>query len=269
MDGTTLRVTGVRALSEPFVRIEAEVTSGALDLPGTPDEAIVLHFPLPDGTRDEMGRWYTVRRISPDGRSIVFDVVAHAGGVGAEWARRARVGDEVGVSRSACWFKRPEGVAWQILVGDAAGVPAIARIVDESPAELRTDVAVEVHAGDGPPPLPDAAHVRTVVADEGTSRLEEIVRGLEIPDGPGYLFVVGEAAATRAARRYLRHELGMDTKHYRVVGYWNLDAEKLRARYEANQDRFATAWAAAEAAGGDDEEVQDRYETTLAEAGLL
>jgi NADPH-dependent ferric siderophore reductase len=268
-DGTTLRVTGVQALAEPFVRIEAEVVHGALDLPGTPDEAIVLHVPQPDGTRDENGRWYTVRRISPDGRAVVVDVVAHAGGVGAEWARRAAVGDELGVSRSACWFKRPEGVDWQILVGDAAGVPAIARIVDESPPELRTDVVVEVHAGDGPPPLPDGAHVRTVVADEGTSRLEEIVRGLEIPDGPGYLFVVGEAAATRAARRYLRHELGMDTKHYRVVGYWNLDAEKLRAKYAANQDRFATAWAAAEAAGGDDEEVQDRYETTLAEAGLL
>jgi hypothetical protein len=111
--------------------------------------------------------------------------------------------------------------------------------------------------------------VRTVVSDEGASRLEEIVRGLELPDGPGYLFVVGEAAATRAVRKHLRHERRMSTARYTVVGYWNLDAETLRARYAANQERFAAAWADAEAAGGDDEEVQDRYERTLTEAGLL
>lgn len=268
-DGTTLRVTGVRALAEPFVRVEADVVRGALDLPGAPDEAVVLHFPLPDGTRDGTGRWYTIRRVAPDGRAITFDVVAHAGGVGAEWARRAAVGDELGVSRSARWFRRPDGCAWQVLVGDAAGVPAIARVVEESPPDLPTEVVVEVHDGDGAPPLPDGTRVRTVVGDEGASRLEEIVRGLALPDGPGYLFVVGEAAATRGVRRYLRHELGLSAKRYKAVGYWNLDAEKLRARYEANQDRFAAAWADAEAAGGDDEEVQDRYERALTDAGLL
>lgn len=268
-DGTTLRVTGVRALAEPFVRIEAEVASGALDLPGAPDEAVVLHLPLPGGGRDETGRWYTIRQISPDARDVVFDVVAHAGGVGAGWARRAAVGDELGVSRSACWFRRPDGVAWQVLVGDAAGVPAIARVVEESTPGLRTEVVVEMHAGDGPPPLPDEAYVRTVPGDEGTSRLEETVRGLELPDGPGYLFVVGEAAATRGVRRYLRHERGMSPEHYKVVGYWNLDAERLRARYEADQERFVAAWADAEAAGGDEEEIQDRYERSLTEAGLL
>lgn len=268
-DGTTLRVTGVRALADPFVRVDAEVASGALDLPGAPDEAVVLHFPLPGGGRDETGRWYTIRRISPDARAVTFDVVAHPGGIGAEWARRAAVGDELVVSRSACWFRRPEGVAWQVLVGDATGVPAIARVVEESPPDLRTDVVVELHERDGRPPLPDGAGVRTVVADEGASRLEEIVRGLELPDGPGYLFVVGEAAATRAVRKHLRHERRMGTRNYTVVGYWNPDAERLRARYAANQERFAAAWADAEAAGGDDEDVRDRYERTLTEAGLL
>ncbi|MDQ4118649.1 MAG: siderophore-interacting protein, partial [Actinomycetota bacterium] len=221
-DGTTLRVTGVRALADPFVRIEAEVTSGALDLPGAPDEAIVLHVPLPGGGRDETGRWYTIRRISPDGRAVTFDVVAHAGGVGAEWARRAAVGDELGVSRTASWFRRPPGAAWQILVGDAAGVPALARVVEQSPPELRTEVVVELHEQDGPPPLPEGTSVRTVLAPERTSRLEEIVRGLQVPDGPGYLFVVGEAAATRAVRKHVRHERGMSAGHYKVVGYWNL-----------------------------------------------
>ena len=268
-DGTTLRVTAVRALAAPFVRVEADVVRGALDLPGAPDEAIVLHVPLPDGTRDGTGRWYTIRRVSPDGRTVVFDVVAHEGGVGAGWARRAAVGDELGVSRSACWFRRPEEAAWQVLVGDAAGVPAIARVVEDSPPDLPTEVVVEVHPGDGEPPLPEGTRVRTVACGAGTSRIEEIVRGLELPDGPGYLFVVGEAGATRAVRRHLRHELALSPRHYKVVGYWDLDAERRRARYAANQDRFAAAWADAEAAGGDDEEIKDRYERTLVEAGLL
>ena len=268
-DGATLRVTGVRALPDPFVRVEAEVVRGALDLRGTPDEAVVLHVPLPGGGRDETGRWYTIRRISPDGRAVTFDVVTHAGGVGAGWARRGAVGDELVASRSARWFRRPDRAAWQVLVGDAAGIPAIARVVEESPRDLRTDVVVEVHEQDGPAPLPAGTHARTVVADVGSSRPEEIVSGLHLPDGPGYLFVVGEAAATRRVRKHLRHERGMSTEQYTVVGYWSLDAERQRARYRANQDRFTAAWADAEAAGGDDEDVLDRYERTLTEAGLL
>lgn len=267
---TTLRVTGVRALAEPFVRIEADVDGEGPDLPGVPDEACVLHVPLPDGSVDEFGRWYTIRRVSPDGRSVTVDVVAHAGGIGAEWARRARVGDEVGVSRVNDWYRLPDGATWQVLVGDAAAVPAIARIVEETPPGVRTDVVVEMPEGSGPPPLPDEAGARVVETPHGASRLEELVREIDRPDGPGLVYVAGEAAATRAARKVLRHELGLTPDSYKVVGYWRRDAERMRASYLAVPEKFAEAWARAEETGGGDEErVEDEYERRLSESGLI
>lgn len=268
---TTLRVTGVRALADPFVRIEASADAGAGPvLPGAPDEACVLHVPLQDGSVDEEGRWYTIRRVSPDGLRVTVDIVAHAGGVGAGWARRARVGDEIGLSRVASWYRLPAGARWQVLVGDAAVVPAIARIVEESPPDLRTEVVLELPEGSGPPPLPDGTTARVVAGGDDGTGLEQIARGLELPDGPGLVFVAGEAAATRAARRHLRHERGLAAKDYKVVGYWRRDADHVRARYRERPEAYAEAWARAEAAGGGDEErVLDVYERALGDAGLL
>ncbi len=118
--------------------------------------------------------------------------------------------------------------------------------------------------------MPDGATVRVVATDPGASRLEEILRGIELPDGPGLVYVGGEAAATRAARKHLRHERGLGPADYKVVGYWRRNADHVRARYQEAPEAFAEAWARAEAAGGGDEErVLDHYEHALAEAGLI
>ena len=264
-----VRVTDVRRLSETFVR--AEVEGGALaelGLTGAPDEACVFHFPLPDGGRDDHGRWYTLREVDPSGERALIDVVCHPGGVGASWARRARVGDELGVSRSHFWFKRPADARWQILVGDAAALPALARIVAESPPGLATRVVLEVD--EVPADFPGGARVHREPVSETGSRLAEIVAGLELPEGPGYVYVGGEAAATRAARKHLRHERGLPASAYGVLGYWRRDADTFRRTWEANQDRFARAWAEAEVAGGGDDERQlDLYEASLSRDGLL
>ncbi|WP_165438226.1 siderophore-interacting protein [Pseudonocardia sediminis] len=276
-DRSTVRVVEVHRLSDAFVRAELEGAALAgLGLPGVPDEACVFHFPLPGGGVDDHGRWYTLRRVAPDARRATIDVLCHEGGVGAGWARRAAVGDELGVSRANSWFRRPADARWQILVGDAAVLPAIARIVEETPDGLATEVVAELTEGSAQaqaaeiPALPPGARVRRVLAAPGTSALDEIVRGLELPDGPGYVYVCGEAAATRAARKVLRHERGLRSVDYGVLGYWRRDAERFRERYAAAPDRFAHAWAEAEAAGGGDEErVLDLYESTLSQAGLI
>ncbi|MBW0105837.1 siderophore-interacting protein [Pseudonocardia sp. KRD291] len=272
-----VRVVEVNRISDAFLRAELEGSALAgLELPGVPDEACVFYFPLPEGGHDHLGRWYTLRRVTPDATRATIDVLCHDGGVGAGWARRAAVGDELGISRVNSWFRRPADARWQVLIGDAAVLPAIARIVEESPDGLATEVVAELTEGSEQaqgaeiPPMPSGARVRRVSAAPGTSALDEIVRGLELPDGPGYVYVCGEAAATRAARKVLRHERGLRPVDYGVLGYWRRDAERFRKRYEAAPDRFAQAWAEAEAGGGGDEErVLDLYESKLSEAGLI
>lgn len=267
MTSHEVEVVGIRRLSPNLIRVEVQGTAPAPL--GVPDEACVLHVPLAEGGRDEGGRWYTVRAV--DGDRMTFDIVTHDGGVGASWARRGEVGDRIGISRRDSWFKRPAGAQWQLLLGDIAGLPAIGRIAAEAPAGIRTMALIEVPDAADEQPIAGAATTTWVHNPglAGGSRLEELARGVELPEGPGYLYVAGEAAATRGVRKYLRHELGMAAGTYGVIGYWRVDAERWLQRYAASVAVYEKAWERAEATAGDEEEAIDIYEAELDQAGLL
>jgi NADPH-dependent ferric siderophore reductase len=237
---------------------------------GVPDEACLLHLPLADGAIDEHGRWYTIRAFDPETRRLTVDMVSHEGGVGASWARRAEAGDTVRLSVRNSWFRRRADATWQVLLGDVAALPAIARIAETAPLGMRTVAAIEIPDPADEILLPNAmttwVHNNDLAAG---SLLEEMARRIGLPDGAGYVYVAGEAAATRAVRKYLRHELRLPTGSYGVIGYWRRDAERWMKRYEEAVPEFERIWQQAEAAGVDEEEVLDIYEAKLAEAGLL
>lgn len=272
-----LVVAAVEPASPSLVRVELGGADLAHFTPlGASDEAAVLHVPLESGEQDPRGRWYTIRgmRDGPGGatagRRLVVEMVTHDGGIGAAWARRARPGDRVAVSTRSSWFRRPVDATWQVLLGDVAALPAFARIVAESPAGVRTIAIVEVpHRGDARE-LPGAevtwVHRPELAAGSG---IAELAHRLDLPSGTGYLYVAGEAAATREVRKRLRHELRMTPSQYGVIGYWRRDAERWIRRYEESAATYEQIWRDAETAGRDDEEVRDIYEARLAEAGLL
>jgi NADPH-dependent ferric siderophore reductase len=240
---------------------------------GVPDEGCVFNFPEP-GTGGEpvagVGRWYTVRRYDAAAREMDVEIVLHAGGVGGEWAAAARVGDRLRITHHNSWFRRPDDAAWQLLVGDVTALPAIARICGESGHRVPTTAVVEI---------PDPADrrdlgVETRWIDNPTlagagSVLHEVVTGLSLPAGPGYVYVAGEVAATRAVRKHLRHERGMPATGYGVIGYWRVDADAWRRRQADSGVDTAELYAEAQRLGSDDEEIRDLFEERLARVGLL
>jgi NADPH-dependent ferric siderophore reductase len=263
-----LDVVAARRLSPSLVRVDLR---GAVPSAGVPDEACVLQFPDPESNEpvEGSGRWYTIRRIDEVGLTV--DIVVHPGGTGGEWAAVAKAGDRLRRTHGNSWFKRPDGVEWQVLAGDVTALPAIGRIVDESAAispAIRTIVHVEV---------PDPADAQELPGAEVTwhhtpdlahgSRLGEIVEGLTLPEGTGYVYVAGEASATRAARTHLR-SLGLPRGGFGVVGYWRAEIEKWNARLEESGLDTAALYQRALAEGKDDEEIRAIYEKGLADAGL-
>jgi NADPH-dependent ferric siderophore reductase len=270
----TVEVQEAQRLSPSIVRVRlgGPGLAGFTSL-GAPDEGCVFHFPAgADGEPDpEVGRWYTVRRIDAHARTLIVDLVVHEGGAGGEWAAVARVGDRLRITHQNSWYRRPDAARWQLLVGDVTALPAIGRIVEESAATLPTTVVVEVpDAGDEQ--VLDGAEVTWVHRPElatAGSGMAALVRSVELPDGPGYVYVAGEAAATRAVRRYLRHELGVPAGSYRAVGYWRRDGERWSRRYADSGVDTAALYEAAQAAGADEEEALDIYERKLADVGLL
>ena len=120
---------------------------------------------------------------------------------------------------------------------------------------------------------------RAIVGDElawvaggngkAPSRLEEIVRHATFPDGPGYVWVAGEARPTRAVRRYLRHVLGWPSDAYKVVGYWTENSEQWMQRYgEWPADLRTHLQEMWSDKTRDVEDVTDEYEQTLETYGL-
>src|SRR5690625_5545295 len=100
----------------------------------------------------------------------------------------------------------------------------MSRILDAIGPDARATVLVEVtDAEDEGYPLPGNHDVRWLHrgAQPATrSLLEEAVRGLTLPDGPGLLWFSGEADSLRPVRRYLRRELQLDPSWVAVDGYW-------------------------------------------------
>lgn len=247
---------------------------------GVPDEALLLVVPDPktgevdlpgehNGNNYERARWYTVRRFDADARELTIDVVGHDVGVATRWARRALPGDPVGLSSVRNWYARPDDAQWQLLVGDITAIPAIGRMLDEQAESVETVVRIEIADPRDRIELPEREGVRVEwVHNTGESRLDELVRTAETPDGPGYTFVAGEAAATRAVRRHLRHELGRPAARYSVIGYWTARSEAWNRRLEESGIDLAAIYEAGAAAGKDDEELADEVDRQLVAAGL-
>jgi NADPH-dependent ferric siderophore reductase len=131
-------------------------------------------------------RTYTVRAFDPGATDVTIDFVLHQHGAATTWSRSAKPGNVVGLNTPTGMYDAPAILRWQILVADRAGLPALARILDETPPTVRTRVVVEV---------PDAAHqlplshhhadITWVHGGHGhrPSRIEEIVRSMPGPRG--------------------------------------------------------------------------------------
>ncbi len=197
-------------LGEHLVRLVLEVPEG-FGSTGVPDEWVALTVPGQFQTR-----YYTVRSLVE--RLLTLDVVVHDHGLVTEWAQTDCVGDVVRLSAPKGSFVLAADAGWVVLAGDLTGLPAMARI-----AESLGPVPVQIHAEVPDGPMPDyvAAPVTWHDAAPGTSELAATVRAIRWPEGPGYFWMAGESAQMREIRRHARHDLGWDTRHYDVMGYWS------------------------------------------------
>jgi NADPH-dependent ferric siderophore reductase len=175
-----LEAVQVERLSPSFVRVEfaspalAEfgvdgplydqriklIFPGAQGLPsfaGSSEEesAMAAWFERPEEERGYM-RTYSVRDVLGEGADtrLVVDFVIHApgepSGPGGDWGAHAKVGDRVvamaprkGEVFGGIEFD-PAGARQLLLVGDETALPAIARILEDLPADARGAVFVEV-----------------------------------------------------------------------------------------------------------------------------
>ncbi|MBD8506511.1 siderophore-interacting protein [Hoyosella sp. G463] len=258
---------------------------------GKPDERLGVYFPNP-GTREPQrptvtdgawefadpddipeGRSYTVRRARPDRGEIDIDFVVHEGGVASAWATRARPGDLVGLSDADGWFAPLPGTSRYLLVADATGLPAAARIIEEAPPGTRVDVIFEVPVSEDEQYLaiPHSSSATWLVGSglgHAPSRLADAVRELgPLPDDT-HVWVAAEASTTRAIRKHLRRDRGLPNARMTVIGYWRQDKEDFQRRYEARQDDLLRAYSTLVESGVQGQDLIEAWDTELERAGF-
>lgn len=236
-------VRAKETLSAHLLRLELE-TDGGLVSTGIPDEWLALTVPGQFQTR-----YYTVRAL--EGDRLVLDVVVHDEGLVTGWAQTDCVGDEVGLGAPKGSYDPPEDAAWVVLAGDLTALPAMARIA----ATERRPLLVHAESPDGPVPgyLPEGT--TWYAAEAGASSLADVVAGLAWPEGQGYFWMAGESAQMREIRRHCRRDLGWDTRHHEVMGYWSTSRGRQSRRVDPGP-----IYARGRAAGLSDTEIWAEYD---------
>lgn len=254
---------------------------------GVGDEYLRVVFPIPCETEPmlpvvvnnvldfstvnlDLLRTYTVRVHDPAAGEVTIDFVVHEGGVASTWARSAEPGDVVGLTSPTAMYDPPAGLAWQVLVADCAGLPALARILEQAPPRVKTWAVVEVPDNEHRLELTGHAEVTWVSGGNGhsPSLLEDIVRSLPRPGPEGYVWVAGESKALRGVRKYLRRELGLPRSAYKSVGYWIENADVWHARYDELSDQVKQSLEALWQSDRPEEEIEAVYDEQLTALGL-
>ncbi|ORI14856.1 NADPH-dependent ferric siderophore reductase [Rhodococcus erythropolis] len=176
--------------------------------------------------RRPLARAYTLRRYDPQTRELDVDFVVHGDGVATTWARDASPGDRMHIAGPSVSQGLPEDYEYLLAVGDETALPAIARLLEELPADTRGHVFVEIA---------DSAHIQSVrelsgvsvtwLPREGaepgtTSLLLDAVRAAEWPDGRVFAWLAGEQATVRSLRRHLIRDRGIAKTDIDFTGYW-------------------------------------------------
>ncbi len=192
----------------------------------TLDDAGLIAWP---GGAQRLGsRVYTVRHVDRAAGRLWIDFFDHGGtGPGTRWARRTRPGDIVGALGPAAHGPKP---ARRILfVGDETGLPGIARMLEEAPADTEglAIIAVTDAAERQPLRAPAGVEVRWLLRSAPAEAAERevlcaAVRTLDWSGDLGDLFVwVGcEFHDFRAIRRFLRDEIKLPAAQIVAFSHW-------------------------------------------------
>ncbi|HEV2508829.1 siderophore-interacting protein [Bosea sp. (in: a-proteobacteria)] len=216
---------------------------------GIPDEYIRLFFPDPKSgelvlpTIEADGRWtfpeerhrvrystYTVRRFDAVSRELDIDLVVHEGGQASDWAMTASVGERIVINNPRGLYVPPVDLRWQLLIADATGLPAVARILEQTPSGIFSDIFVELADEAHVQDLPDHPGARVTWLTGSGNGIAESVIGNLLANAPraqdgGYLWVAGEKSSVRELREQARTLPCFIDGRQKLVAYWSRSPE--------------------------------------------
>ncbi len=207
------------------------------------DDSVRLFFPLPGESRPvlpiqtdgsltfpksprPLSKVYTVRRWDQQAGELDIDFVKHGTGMAATWADRAQPGDVMHIAGPVTSRSIPFGADWLLLAGDDTALPAIARFLEELPADARAQVFIEIAERAHQLPLRELPGVTVTWlsrhgADAGTTNLLlDAVQAATWWEGDAFAWIAAEQAAVRDLRRHLVEDRSLAKRNIDFTGYW-------------------------------------------------
>jgi NADPH-dependent ferric siderophore reductase len=193
----------------------------------TPEEQAVLENfgPGAEGPRPTM-RDYTPRRYDAATGELDIDFVLHGEGPAATWAAQAQPGQVLHIAGPRGSMIVPDMFDSYLLIGDETALPAIARRLEELPANRAALVVVEIANPDEQQVFQSAAQVDVIWIVRGEQDLVQVTRKLEMPEGRLYAWVATESGLSRKVRAVLLNEFGLDEAAVKAAGYWRADGHE-------------------------------------------
>lgn len=167
------------------------------------------------------GRAYTLRAIDFDASTVDVDVVIHGNDPGtvSAWARRARPGDAVSIAGPReGGFTLQADTRWVWIGADASAWPAASCIIESLPAGVA--VLGVRHPGDDGASWPAIAALPTPRWDTCSIAPGLDERVAPLPDGPGQVWLAGQAGWVKAWRAHWLQRLHFDATRLSAKGYW-------------------------------------------------
>lgn len=185
---------------------------------------------FPEGQPRPIARDFTPRLYDAQAGTLAFDFALHDNGPASEWARQACPGQTLFIGGPRGSFIVPVNFDWHLLMGDATAIPAIARRLEELPADARAVAVIEVA---GPADVLQIATgpnstihwVFPSAEKPGASPLETALSEIVLPDGDYYAWIACESEIARSLRNILISNHEANPKWLRASGYWRRGAE--------------------------------------------
>ena len=170
-------------------------------------------------------RDYTPRRYDLNTLELDIDFVLHGDGPAATWAAQAKPGQHLHIGGPRGSMVVPDIFDSYLLIGDETALPAIARRLEELPANRRALVVVEVQNASEEQALSSAASIDVIWVhrDAPEHDLLSTLEGLSMPAGELYAWVATESALSRKVRKVLLNTHGLNEEFVKAVGYWRLE----------------------------------------------
>lgn len=166
-------------------------------------------------------RSYTIRHVDEHTGALTLDfVINRHQGPATNWAKEAKVGDEVGIAGPGP--KKLDNYAHPhyILLGDLTSVNAIKGYLQQLPKSAKIDAIIHAPTDDDVISLDSSRDVTWLITNNPNTDMIHALKSVSLSEQPPIVFMALEAGLVRQAKTMLTDELAIPRDQIISSGYW-------------------------------------------------